>query len=410
MKEAFLKYQHLIMTIKKVFGKLHLWFGLATGSVVFVICIPAAIWAFSPELENLTQRYRHVKIESNPFLSVNDLRAIAEKQLPGKKANRINLEGKEKAAMVDFYGEGYYYTAFINPYNGQLLKFKNNENDFFRIVITGHYTLWLGKVGGQIVKWSTLIFLVMLVSGIILWWPKNKAARKQRFKIKFGTSTKRLNYDLHNVLGFYGSWIVLFAVLTGLVWTFDSLSKTEYWLASGGKNMAEYPNPIAKKTMNAVAKSNGIDSLFNRHLQQYNNPYAAIISFPSNDSAAYSISIYPKQRYYDSDTYFYNQHTLQAIPVAAYGLYANANGGEKLSRMNYDIHIGNIVGLPGRVAMFLAVLIGASLPVTGFYMWWGKRRKNKKAAKEKANKILSASFNQKKHSTRNESVKGVYIF
>lgn len=92
------------------------------------------------------------------------------------------------------------------------------------------------------------------------------------------------------------------------------------------------------------------------------------------------------------------------------GLYANANRGAKLSRMNDDIYIGNIVGLPGRVAMFLAVLIGASLPITGFYIWWGKRRKNKKAAKEKANKILSASFNQKKHTTRNRSVKGVYIF
>ncbi|MEN2412166.1 PepSY-associated TM helix domain-containing protein [Flavobacterium mesophilum] len=40
--------------------------------------------------------------------------------------------------------------------------------------------------------------------------------------------------------------------------------------------------------------------------------------------------------------------------------------------MNYDIHVGSIFGLPGRIAMFFAVLIDASLPVTGFYIWWGR--------------------------------------
>jgi uncharacterized iron-regulated membrane protein len=45
--------------------------------------------------------------------------------------------------------------------------------------------------------------------------------------------------------------------------------------------------------------------------------------------------------------------------------------------MNYDIHIGNILGLPGRIAMFFAALIGASLPITGFYIWWGRKRKHK---------------------------------
>lgn len=39
---------------------------------------------------------------------------------------------------------------------------------------------------------------------------------------------------------------------------------------------------------------------------------------------------------------------------------------EVLARNNYDIHVGNVLGFPGRVAMFLAVLVGASLPVTGF--------------------------------------------
>jgi uncharacterized iron-regulated membrane protein len=391
------------MTANKIFRKLHLWLGLASGIVVFVVCITAAIWAFSPEIENWTQSYRHVKKEAKSYLSITTLKTIAEKELPGKRANRVILNGNDKTAAADFYGEGYYQTVFINPYTGSVVKVKDNKRDFFGIVLTGHYTLWLGEAGGQIVKWATVIFLIMLISGIVLWYPRNKAARKQRFRIKFGASPKRLNYDLHNVLGFYASWIVLFAALTGLVWTFDWLRKAEYWVGSGGKEMPEYPNPIAKRENGETSIASGIDSLFASKLALYNNPFYASVAFPQDDSTAYNISIYPYKRYYDADNFYYNQHTMQEIPVSFYGQYKNANGGEKLSRMNYDIHIGNIFGLPGRIAMFLAVLVGASLPITGFYIWYGRNKKSKKTRKESNKEVLNNYFAAK------HNVKGAHI-
>ncbi|WP_281638096.1 PepSY-associated TM helix domain-containing protein [Flavobacterium marginilacus] len=365
------------MNFKKATRQIHLWLGLATGIVVFIVCITAAVWAFSPEIESATQPYRHVIPQDKPFLSISELKTIAQKQLPQKKVNRISFEGKEKAATADFYGDGYYYTAYINPYDGKVLAFINNENGFFRWVIEGHYELWMGEFGGEIVRWSTLIFVVMLITGIVLWWPKNKAARKQRFKVKMGTSPKRLNYDLHNVLGFYASWIVIFGALTGLVWTFECVSDTEYWLASGGAKKVEYPNPIAKKPQNLTLEQKGIDSVFISKIKEYNNPHSASVSFPETDSTAYNISIYPNQSGYDNDDFYYNQYTFKEIPVKAYGKYANANSGEIASRMNYDIHIGSIFGLTGRIAMFLAVLIGASLPITGFYIWLGRNNKKK---------------------------------
>ncbi len=88
------------------------------------------------------------------------------------------------------------------------------SRDFFRVVIDGHFYLWLPpKVGQPIVASATLIFVVLLITGVILWWPKNKAARKQRFKVKFNAKWRRTNYDLHNVLGFYMSWVIIFIAL-----------------------------------------------------------------------------------------------------------------------------------------------------------------------------------------------------
>ncbi len=45
--------------------------------------------------------------------------------------------------------------------------------------------------------------------------------------------------------------------------------------------------------------------------------------------------------------------------------------------MNYDIHVGAVLGLPGKIMAFFASLIAASLPVTGFYVWCGRKKKKK---------------------------------
>ncbi len=79
-----------------------------------------------------------------------------------------------------------------------------SELCFFDFVLAGHRWLWLPsyEVGHTIVNYATLIFIISLITGLVLWWPKNKAAAKQRFRFKWkpGTKWRRKNYDVHNVL------------------------------------------------------------------------------------------------------------------------------------------------------------------------------------------------------------------
>jgi uncharacterized iron-regulated membrane protein len=63
--------------------------------------------------------------------------------------------------------------------------------------------------------------------------------------------------------------------------------------------------------------------------------------------------------------------------------------------MNYDIHVGAILGLPGKIIAFLASLIPASLPVTGFLIWWGKKKKGKKESGEAKTSIKAGSAPRK---------------
>lgn len=53
------------MTGKQLIGKLHLWLGMASGLIVFVIAITGCILAFEQEIKNVTQPYRFAEAPVN---------------------------------------------------------------------------------------------------------------------------------------------------------------------------------------------------------------------------------------------------------------------------------------------------------------------------------------------------------
>ena len=369
------------MRLKNIIRIVHLWLGLVTGLIVFIMSVTGAIYCFQPELSKLTQPYYNVEAKDQPFIPVSQMQAIAEKELPGKKPNRILLKGRESAAIVQFFNKkkGYSYAVFINPYTGEVLKTKDMNSEFFRFMLNGHMYLWLPPdIGKPITGTSTLIFFVMVVSGIILWWPTSKARRKSSYKVKWGASPKRLNYDLHNVFGFYASWVLIFVIITGLFWSFEWVGKSEFFLLSGGKSRPKNPAPLSVKTDSDSTVA--LDKIFNKVTAAYPQAAGYQIGIPQTDSASVLVRAYPdKNTFYRMDNLYFDQYTAREIPVNYYGKYADASAAEKAMRMNYDIHVGAIAGWPGRIAMFFVSLIAASLPVTGFLIWWGRK---KKAAKK----------------------------
>lgn len=366
--------------IRKIILSIHLWLGLATGLVVFIVSITGAIYCFAPELQQLTQPYRSVAIQNTRFLPASELVAIAEKQIPDKKVKRLYYGQPNKAAYALFFDKGgYYYAVFMNPYDGTVLKTKNMRKDFYTIILYLHFTLLI-PYGQEIVGWSTLIFFVMIVSGIILWWPRNKAAKKARFLIKLGTSPKRLNYDLHNVLGFYGSWILIFIVFTGLIWAFDGFAKAVYKITGEKHSIIQQKLPISDTSQkNMLIAIKTIDKVWFQLEKEMSDTYkAAELILPQTDSAAILVRANPSEKiFYKTDYRYFDQYTGKEFEGAyGWGKYSDVQTlSDRIRRMNYDIHIGAVLGYPGRIAAFLAALIAASLPITGLLIWLGKRKK-----------------------------------
>lgn len=388
------------MKFKKAIGTLHLWLGLTSGLVVFIVSITGCLYAFQVEIQELTQSYRHVESRTAPFLPPSELRKIAEAQVPGKKIHGVQYEGNSRAAFVSFYDFDplYYYLVYINPYTGEVLKTKNMSHDFFYQVLQGHYYLWLpATIGQSVVATSCLIFVIMLITGMILWWPKKNKA-KQRFTIKWNARWRRKNYDMHNVLGFYSWSLALVLALTGLVWGFLWFGAGVYWLAGGDKTVLYEEQKSIKPA--TVTLTQPVDKLWAKLLVENSTAQIVEVHFPENDTLSIAATINPdRSTYWKADYRFFDQYTLEEIEAKqVYGRFDKATGADKLIRMNYDIHTGAIAGLPGKLLAFFASLIAASLPITGFIIWWGRR--NKKKAEKAVLQPNSTASTDIKHSQR----------
>jgi uncharacterized iron-regulated membrane protein len=368
------------MKLKKVILKIHFWLGLMSGLVILFLGVTGCILAFQKEIESAVQQYRYVDARESEFLPPSVLKDIGAAQLPGKHLHAVLYQGKQEAAQVIFYQfepVEYYHIVYLDPYDGSILKVKDMSRDFFRQVITGHYYLWLPPhIGQPIVATATLIFVVMMISGLILWWPKNKAARKQRFTIKWNARWRRKNYDLHNVLGFYMTWVAIILAFTGLVWGFQWFASSVYNIA-GGNNSLVYQEPVSDTTQKAKGRQPAIDIVWDKMKKEYPAAQVIEVHIPETSASPIAANANPDAAtYWKTDYRYFDQFSLAELPAKSiYGRLKDATAADKLIRMNYDIHTGGIWGLPGKIIMFFASLIAASLPVTGFYIWWGRRKK-----------------------------------
>jgi uncharacterized iron-regulated membrane protein len=372
---------------KLLVKRLHLWLGLASGLIVSFLGVTGCMLAFQREIENTFQSYRYVTDQHQSFLPPSQLKSIAEKKLPGKQVHAVMYNGRERAAEVIFYKydppHSYYHIAYVNPYTGKVQRLKDMNRDFFRIIVDGHFYLWLPpEIGQPIAASATLIFLILMITGIILWWPKNRQVRKQRFKIKFSARWRRVNYDLHNVLGFYMTWVGMFLAVTGLVWGFQWFANGLYTV-TGGKKSLVYVEPSSDTLTPMHNRSQAaIDVVWERMQAMYPTAEAIEVHPPETASSPIAANANPdRDTYWQLDYRYFDQYTLNELNVDhVYGRFSEASAPDKIMRMNYDVHTGAILGIAGKVMMFFGSLIVASLPVTGVLVWLGRRKKKRAQA------------------------------
>ncbi|WP_417885389.1 PepSY-associated TM helix domain-containing protein [Zunongwangia sp.] len=358
---------------------LHLWLGLISGIVVVIVSLTATILVFERELKLLFEPYQTVEVpENKEFLLPSVLSERVKEKYDFSSIWGVYYRGKDKSVEVPYYADRTnYQVVYVNPYNGEILHNRYLNSDFWRFVLEGHYNFWLPRnIGKPLVAYSTLIFVITLLTGLVLWWPKkwNKATKKASFEIKWKAKFKRLNYDLHNVLGFYTLFVALIFGLTGMVYGMNWFRDASYWAASGGE---EFTRESLVSDTTAIAKyaKKDEDILFRNVVSKVDPNHNKInVKYPYGKNGVWSIGINPSfQSRWQTTTIHYEQNSLKIIKAEP--TLSKANGGDQLMRLNYDLHVGAIGGIWTKIIAFLVCLVATSLPITGFIIWWKKGNK-----------------------------------
>ena len=385
--------------MKVFFRRIHLYLGLTAGLVITISCLTGALLVFEKELTEGLNHRRYFVEPVGTRLPLDKVAALAKQAVPGAGISRIQVfadpartiqvqleEGKKEQASgkrrkggTEKEGAGPKKekgrTAFVNPYTGEVIALYSYQQTFYYKIFSLHRWLLAGATGKLITGISTLIFFFILLTGIILWWPKTRSIFRQRIKVKWDGNWKRVNNDLHIVLGFYTSIFLFVSVFTGLTWSFEWFSKALY--ASLGTSPKPAAAPLSAPAVDVTGKSISYETAL--AVVKYAVPDALFYSFtaPKDSSAAFMVSLLPAGALHEAatTTYYLDQFNGR---VLASQTFAQRNLGQQIRGTIKPLHTGAIFGTPSKIFALILALLGATFPTTGTIMWLNRTRKKKK--------------------------------
>lgn len=369
---------------RKLMNDLHLWLGLGSGLILFVVCLTGTIYTFRTEVDEFfnKEKYFFEVPAGAALMNVDSLAAkvsaaqqgiVTGISIPTDKNRVWSFTVKpEKKNSKGANERG--RQVLVNPYNGSIdSNTETGSSKFFVTMMKLHrWLLMEQKTGRIIVGIATIIFTFLLLSGIILWLPKRWRYWKQGFFILFSGKWKRINYDLHNVLGFYSFLLMLVMALTGLCWSFDWYKKgmskilgAPVLQRGGGKPVTSTVSSGNTIALSAVI-STGNTALPQKGTARISLPEdsTGVFSFSKNNEDAFNVTA--------SDRASIDRYTGNIVKLEK---FADKSFGEKIAASIKPLHTGEIFGLFSKIIYFICCLIATSLPITGTLVWWNKRKR-----------------------------------
>ena len=354
-------------TFRKVVLQLHLWIGIAAALFLLLAGASGTLLVFETQIDQALNPKLARVAPSGSLLSLTELKIALQHQYPGYRVLSFEIPAGPDLASAAYLqpplGAG--IDVAVDPYTGRALGVWDN-NRFARKLHEFHTHFLAGEVGSAIVGWSSVILLFLSVSGLILWW------RSKIFRIDLQTSGPKFQYDLHSTVGVVAFVFLLAFAWTGVVVHWGDTARAWVGKVSGVVVRPADPRPDSPPSgalplepahllARAQAAVPGARPTVIQLSENADRPALIIMKFPEDHTPAGRTRVFLDA--YSGKVLALNSS--RAAPAAvAY-----------LTRLNREIHTGDIGGWPGRI---VAAVFSLSLPVlavSGPLLWWQRRRR-----------------------------------
>lgn len=393
--------------MKKIFRKIHLWLSVPFGLIITLVCFSGAMLVFENEVNEWFRRdlYYVETVKESPLPMDKLLEKVATTLPDSVAVTGVSISSDPGRAYQVSLSKPRRASLYVDQYTGEV-KGKSERSGFFMFMFRMHrWLLDSMNPGNEGIFWgkmivgvSTLLLVFVLISGIVIWWPRTRKALKNSLKITATKGWRRFWYDLHVAGGMYTLIFLLAMALTGLTWSFPWYRTAFYKVfgvevqqrAAQGheqKSDAQKRNTKLaahrekKREGNEVRKGERSRRPENNHSDMYSvtspfvywqeiydklrrqNPEYKQISI-SSGTASVSFNRFGNQR--ASDRYSFNTDNGEFTETS---LYQHQDKSGKIRGWIYSVHVGNWGGMFTRILTFIAALLGSALPLTGYYLW-----------------------------------------
>ncbi|MES2677228.1 MAG: PepSY-associated TM helix domain-containing protein [Pseudomonadota bacterium] len=359
---------------RKIIKKIHLWLTLIFFIPLVIQGLSGTVMVFESEIEDLISGHKEYKLPNNyenqNSPEIDKIIATAQNVVPKNYSPNFAQFLENQPAKISFAAEkNPKISVFVDPFTLEILgRETSNPNAVLKTIHQLHTNLLIaGKTGRNLIGYVGIVMFLMLISGIIIWFPKQISRLKEGFSFKFSDSGFNFHRRLHKSVGIWSYLVFFIVTFSGIYIVFP-----------------QYIEPIfiegRMREKITLPRQEGRVADVNEVIKITRNvfPDEKIISiFISNTSdRPYRVNLKPNNYITGGPMINVNIDPIKAEIIKVQNP-DKFTIGATIMAWQAPLHFGEVFGLPWRIALLLCGFLPLLFTITGISMWWKKRKSQK---------------------------------
>jgi uncharacterized iron-regulated membrane protein len=248
----------------------HFYAGLFCIPFVLWLAFTGTIYLWKPQIEAWLDRpYAQVTLPTLPRASDAAIAQAAVDAVPGSVLHRFQLPDSKSQAVQVLVGEGKSETRiYVHPQTLIILDRQDEDLRPMKILSRLHGELLAGAWGSYLVELAASWAIVMILSGLFLWWPRGSRGLAGTLYPRLHLRGRPLWRDLHAAIGVWVSLFALLFLLSGLPWAKSWGSYLKAARAIGAPAVSQdWTTSHAQEVANRAARDAGTRAMMDEHAE-----------------------------------------------------------------------------------------------------------------------------------------------